>query len=63
MIDKDEIILRLNKIIDAYKKDYSDDTLSEDDTRSKLVDRILKEVLEWEEPMIDRQNPIDTEAV
>lgn len=62
MIDKDEIIVRLNKIIDAYKRDYSDDALSEDDTRSKLVDRILKEVLEWEEPMIDRQNPIDTEG-
>ncbi len=62
MISKEEIISRLNKIIDAYKKNYSEDSLSEDDTRSKLVDRILKEVLEWEEPLIDRQNPIDTEG-
>jgi type I restriction-modification system DNA methylase subunit len=62
MISKEEIIDRLNKIIETYKTNYSDDVLSEDDTRSKLIDRILREVLEWEEPLLDRQKPIETES-
>jgi type I restriction-modification system DNA methylase subunit len=62
MISKEEIISRLNAIMESYHKNYSDDALSEDDTRSKLIDRILREVLEWEEPLIDRQKPIETES-
>lgn len=53
---------KLEEIITDYKTYDTDrlERMSEDDTRSKFIDRILKEVLGWDEKLLDRQKSIET---
>ena len=60
-----------DKALDQYNKICSDfteflqshGTASETDTRIKFIDRILKEVLEWPEPAISREDHTDGSKV
>lgn len=55
------MLKELESVIATYKKYYSEDTLVEDDTRTKLIDEILHKVLEWDEPSLERQRSIEGE--
>lgn len=64
MVTKEQIKNNLLKLIAEYKT-YDDerlDRMSEDDTRSKFIDVLLKEVLDWDEKQIDRQKSIETKG-
>lgn len=61
-MNKEEMQRKLEAIIHDYKTYDTDrlERMSEDDTRSKFIDRVLKEVLGWEENQLDRQKSIET---
>ena len=60
MVDKEINIEKLKELITRCKNLLEYTELSEDDTRSKLIDPLLKEVLGWDEDYIVRQPPIET---
>ena len=63
MITKEEMKKELQRIINDYKDNYSKERkqmMSEDDTRRKFIDPLLKNVLGWEEKDIDSQTPIES---
>lgn len=53
-------IEKLRDLITRCKSLLEDTELSEDDTRVKLIDRLLKEVLGWDEEYIVRQPSVET---
>ena len=55
------MLKELEAISATYKRYYSNDTLVEEDTRTKLIDEILHRVLEWDEPSLERQRSIESE--
>jgi type I restriction-modification system DNA methylase subunit len=62
MITKEELKNKLDDLIKDYQS-YSKedrDSMSEDDTRRKFIDRLLKDVLGWDEKNIDSQTPIES---
>lgn len=63
-MDKEELKHKLLSLIDNYKTYDADrlEHMSEDDTRSKFIDRLLKDVLGWEEEQLDRQKSIETKG-
>jgi len=64
-MDELTIKQRLQDIIEDYKTNYDavrKDHMSEDDTRVKFIDRVLREVLGWKEAQIDRQKSIETKG-
>lgn len=64
MLTKEQIKKKLNDLIADYKVYDSSrlENMSEDDTRVKFIDRLLKEVLDWDEGNIDRQKSIETKG-
>ncbi|MCL5423503.1 MAG: hypothetical protein M1385_00265 [Candidatus Marsarchaeota archaeon] len=61
MTNKEELKIKLKELIDEYNQ-YDEDfkkNMSEDDTRAKFIDPLLKIVLGWEERDIDRQKSIE----
>lgn len=62
MITKEELKNNLLELINEYNS-YSvteKERMSEDDTRAKFIDSLLKEVLGWSERDIDRQTSIES---
>ncbi|MGA3020736.1 MAG: N-6 DNA methylase [Candidatus Micrarchaeales archaeon] len=64
MITKTDLKNRLVNLIADYKKYNPDhlESMSEDDTRAKFIDPLLKTVLGWDEQEIDRQKSIETKG-
>lgn len=55
----------LLEIVEDYKENYDDvrkEHMSEDDTRAKFIDRVLREVFGWKEAKMDRQKSIETKG-
>ena len=63
-MDKGELKTNLLNLIKYYQTYDTErlDRMSEDDTRSKFIDRLLKEVLGWDEDRLDRQKSIETKV-
>lgn len=60
-----EMKKQLIEIIEDHNTNYDDvrkDHMSEDDTRAKFIDRVLREVFGWKEAMMDRQKSIETKG-
>lgn len=53
-------IERLKELIEKCKRLLSDKTLSENDTKAKLIDPLLTEVLGWDEDNIRREASVET---
>lgn len=60
MINETINIEKLKELIVRCKRLSDDKGLSEDDTRAKLIDPLLKEVLGWEEEYLVRQPSVET---
>jgi len=60
MLDPDDALENISKIFDDFSDFCSKGgKVSEADTRSKIIDRILKEGLGWDEKDIRREGPIE----
>lgn len=60
MVHPDEALERLSKIYDEFGEFCAKrGNVSEADTRVKIIDRVLKEVLGWPEEVIARENPVN----
>ena len=63
MVTKEEVKNKLEELIKDYNQSYSKEekeSMSEDATRRKFIDRLLKEVLGWDERDLDSQTPIES---
>ena len=61
LFSKEELKVGLKKLIEDYNS-YSEDEqekMSEDSTRAKFIDPLLKDILGWDERNIDRQTSIE----
>jgi type I restriction-modification system DNA methylase subunit len=61
-VEKIELKNKLRALLEEYQN-YSEEVrekMSEDDTRAKFIDPLLKEVLGWNEREIDRQTSIES---